>query len=160
MMQPLASASNSRSQANTNLSTTVSLSMLDQNGNDVPVQASIDHPFEVIIPRDANMVVPSMTLQNITSSNITPHSQLFNLHFVNITPSQSSSNLTVSLHLEIRPLNASLGYLLIYRFDGSPQLNSSINQTDGWSLLCPSSELLFPLIVGLSSVRRFRFDER
>ena len=146
-MQPLASASNSRSEANTNLSTTVSLSMLDQNGNNVPVRASVDHPFELIIPRDANVAVPPMVLQNVTAMSITPHNQLFNLHFVNIT---QNNNLTVSLHFETRPLNTNLGYLLIYRFDGSPQLNSSINQIDGWSLLCPSSELLLFLIVWFS----------
>jgi len=137
MMQPLASIGASRSQTNTNLSTTISLSVLDQNGNDVPIHASIDHPIEFIIPRDINMIVSPMALQNVTTMNDN-HNRIFNLHFVNIT--QSNSNLTVSLHFEMHPLNTSLGYLLIYRFDDSPQLNSSINQTDGWSLLCPLSE--------------------
>jgi hypothetical protein len=137
MMQPLASAGASRSEANTNLSTTISLSVLDQNGNDVPIRASIDHPIEFIIPRDKNIIVSPMALQNVTSMNDN-HNRIFNLHFVNIT--QSNGNLTVSLHFEMHPLNASLGYLLIYRFDHSPQLNSTINQTDGWSLLCPLSE--------------------
>jgi hypothetical protein len=140
MMQPLASAGASRSQANTNLSTTISLSVLDQNGNDVPIRASIDHPFQFIIPRDINMIVSPMALQNVTTMNDN-HNRIFNLHFVNIT--QSNSNLTVSLHFEMHPLNTSLGYLLIYLFDNSPQLNSSINQTDGWSLFCPLSEF-FP----------------
>jgi hypothetical protein len=138
MVQPLASAGASRSQANTNLSRSISLSVLDQNGNDVPINASVDHPIEFIIPRDMNIIVPPMTVQNVTSIN-NNHNQLFNLHYVNIA--QSNNNLTVSLHFEMHPLNASLGYLLIYRFDNSPQLNSSINQTDGWSLFCPLSEL-------------------
>ena len=139
MMQPLASVGgNPQSKANTNLSTSVSLSVLDQYGNNIPIQASVDHPIELIILRDVNLIVSSMSLQNVTSMN-GPFNRLFNLHFVNIT--QSQSNLTVSLHFEMHHLNASLGYLLIYKFDGSPQLNSSINQTDGWSLFCPSSEL-------------------
>jgi hypothetical protein len=140
MMQPIASAGASRSQANTNLSTTISLSVLDQSGNNVPIQASIDDPIEFIIPRDSNMIVSPMILQNVTSMNDN-HNQIFNLHFVNIT--QSNSNLTMSLHFEMHPLNTSLGYLLIYRFDNSPQLNSSINQIDGWSLFCPLSEFFF-----------------
>ncbi len=139
-MQPLASAGASRSQANTNLSTTISLSVLDQSGNNVPIQASIDDPIEFIIPRDSNTIVSPMILQNVTSMN-NNHNQVFNLHYVNIT--QSNSNLTMSLHFEMHPLNTSLGYLLIYRFDNSPQLNSSINQTDGWSLFCPLSKLFF-----------------
>jgi hypothetical protein len=138
MMQPLASIGTFRSQANTNLSTTISLSVLDQNGNNVPICTSIDHPIEFIIPRDINMIVLPMVLQNVTSMNDNDN-RIFNLHFVNIT--QSNGNLTVSLHFEMHPLNASLAYLLIYRFDDSPQLNSLINQTDGWSLFCPLSEL-------------------
>jgi hypothetical protein len=142
MMQPLASAGTSRFQANTNLSTSISLSLLDQSGNNVPILANVNHPIEFIITRDVNMILPSMALQNVTSMTSDGHNQLFNLHYVNIT--QSQSNLTVSLHFEMHPLNTSLGYLMIYKFDGSPQLNSSINQTDGWSLMCPSSKSSYP----------------
>ena len=79
-----------------------------------------------------------MILQNVTSMNSTPHNQLFDLHYVNIT-----NILSVSVHFEIRPLNTSLAYLFIYKFDQLPQLNSSINFIDGWTLLCPSSKLVF-----------------
>jgi hypothetical protein len=143
MVQPLAAAGQSQSQPNTNLSTSVLLSILDRNGNDASIHASVDQPIELIIPRDANLIVSSMDLQNVTSNSIVPHNQLFNLHFVNITQSQSINTFTVSLHFEMHPLNTSLVYLLIYRFDGAPQLNSSIKQIDGWSLLCPSSECFF-----------------
>jgi hypothetical protein len=142
MMQPLASADKTQSRSNTNLSTTVSLTILDRNGNEVPLQTDADHPIELIIPRDSNLVVPSMSLQNVTSVNVTPHYLLFNLHFIKLPQSQWNNNRTVSLTFEMRSLNISLAYLLIYRFDNSPQLNSSINQIDGWSLLCPLSEFL------------------
>jgi hypothetical protein len=139
-MQPLAPAGGSGSEVNANLSTSISLSVLDQYGNDIPIHASIDHPIEFIIPRDANLILPSMVLQNVTS--ITNDNNLvFNPHFVNIT--QSNCNLTLSLHFEMRPVNTSLAYLLIYKFDNFPQLSISINQIDGRSLLCPSSEFFF-----------------
>ena len=92
--------------------------------------------FEFIIPRDPTLVVPEMARQNATSLSAIPHSQLFNLHYININ---QSSPLTISLHFEMRPLTVNLSYLLIYRFDGSPQLNRSVAQIDGWSLLCSSS---------------------
>lgn len=92
--------------------------------------------IELIIPRDPNLVLPTMTQQNVTGLTSTPHSQLFYLHFVNITTS-----LPVSVHLEIHPLNVNLSYLLIYRFDRSPILNSTTDQTDGWMPLCHSSKL-------------------
>jgi len=83
-----------------------------------------------------------MNLQNVTSLNSTPHSQLFNLQFVNIT-----NPLAISVHFEILPLNTNLGYLFIYKFDNSPILNSSMNQIDGWTLFCPLSEFYFSYFI-------------
>ena len=133
-MQPLATAGNSRSQFNTNLSTSVALSLIDPDGNEVAIRADRDHPIELIIPRDPNRVIPSMALQNVTSVGALPHHQLFYLHFINIT-----SELPISVHFEMRPLDASLAYLFIYRFDSAPQLNSSVQLIDGWTSFCPSS---------------------
>lgn len=140
MVQPLASFGNSGSQSNTNLSRSISLSLFDRNGNEIPIRTNLGQSIELIIPRDPNLVVPSMTLQNVTSLNSTPHHLLFNLHFVNIT-----NSLSVSVHFEIQPLNTNIGYLFIYKFDSSPILNSSVNQIDGWTLLCPSSKFSLSL---------------
>ena len=132
MMQPLASFGNaSKSSTNTNLSTSLSLSILDENENELHLQTNLSNPIEILIPRDPNFVLLPMVLQNITS---VPHNQLFNFHYVNITTTQ-----TISVHLQIHPLNISLAYLFIYKFDQIPQLNSSINQIDGWTLLCPAN---------------------
>ena len=138
MMQPLASADQSSSQSNTNLSRSISLSLLDQHGNEILIQTNLTHPIELIIPRDPNTIIPSMTLQNVSSFNSTPHYQLFNLHYINIT-----TILPISVHFEMHPLNTSLGYLFIYKFDTSPILNSTINEIDGWTLFCPSSKFYF-----------------
>ncbi len=137
-MQPLAPIGNTESQANTNFSTSISLSALDQYGNDVSIHASKEHPIEFIIPRDTNLIMSPMFLQNVTSIS-NNHNLQFKLHSVNIT--LSNNNLTASLHLDMYPLNTSLGYLLIYKFDNFPQFIGSINQTDGWSLFCPFSKL-------------------
>ena len=133
MLQPLAAAGNARSSANTNLSTSLSLSVLDTNGHEIPIHTDPAHPIELIIPRDPNAIVPPMIVQNVTRADASPHRQLFNLHFSNIT-----SALPVSVHFEMRPCNITLGYLFIYRFDTAPQLNNSIQLLDGWSVFCPS----------------------
>ena len=135
MINPLASADMLRPHSITNLSRSLSLSILNQNGNEISIRTTFDHPIELIIPRDPNWNLPPMMLQNVFPADGTRHKQLFHLHYVNIT-----ATLSISVHLEMRPLNISLGYLLIYRFDGPPQLNSSISQIDGWSLFCPSSK--------------------
>jgi len=67
-----------------------------------------------------------MIRQNVTTNNLTSHNILFNYYYVNIT-----SSLARSLHIEIRPLDFNVSYLLIYKFDQIPQLNSSINVIDG-----------------------------
>ncbi|CAF1000565.1 unnamed protein product [Adineta steineri] len=117
---------------NTNLSRSISLSIIDQNGNEVSFQAHQDNPIQLIIPRDPNVLIPSMYLQNVTSINSTINNLLFNYHYINIT-----SSLPISVHFEIHSLNRSLAYLFIYKFDQTPQLNSSINLIDGWTIFCP-----------------------
>ena len=136
-MSRLAVADQSATAPNTNLSRSISFSLLDRNGNEVTVQTNLSQPIEIVIPRDQNLPVPSMMLQNVTSLSLRPHAQTFNLHFVNLSTLTSS----FSIHLQIRPLNSNLSYLLIYAFDRSPRLNSSINDIDGWSLFCCSSNL-------------------
>ncbi|CAF3807836.1 unnamed protein product [Rotaria sp. Silwood1] len=134
MMEPLASYGNSKTQSNTNLSTSISLSILDRNGSQVSIQTSENDPIRIIIPRDPNVIIPPMNLQNVTSINSTIHNLLFNFHYLNIT-----SSLSISIHIEMHPLNSSLAYLFIYKFDQTPQLNSSINSINGWTLFCPSN---------------------
>ena len=134
-MQRLAPADRASPPANTNLSTSISLAILDSAGQELDLLASLDHPFEFIIPRDPTLAVPPMTLQNVTSMTV-PHYQLFNLHHVDIA---QSTQLTVSLHFEVHPLDVTLSYVLIHRFDQAPQLNRTTTAIDGWSLLCSSS---------------------
>ena len=137
------------SSSNTNLSRSISLSLFDRNRNEIPFQTNSDHPIQIIIPRDPNLNIPSWILQTTAVSS--PHNQLFNYHYINIT-----SPMNISVHWEIQPLNLTIAYLFIYKFDLAPQLNSSINLIDGWTLLCPSSKShLFQIIlqITLCSIR-------
>ena len=137
-MQPLASAGSARPSTNTNLSTSLALSVLDASGNELVIRTDRDHPIELIIPRDPNAIVPPMVLQNVTVVDRSPHRQLFNLHFSNI-----SSVLPVSVHFEMRPHDGRLGYLFVYRFGTAPQLNSSIHLVDGWTVFCAADTHTF-----------------
>ncbi|CAF3751894.1 unnamed protein product, partial [Rotaria sp. Silwood1] len=136
MMNPLASFGNSKSGSNQNLSRSISLSIHVHNENEISLQTTLTEPIQLIIPRDPNLIIPSMILQNVTSINNTAHNQLFYFNYINIT-----NNLSVSIHFEVHPLNISLGYLFIYKFDQTPLLNSSINPIDRWTLFCPSIDL-------------------
>lgn len=146
-MQPLASAGKSHSEGNTNLSTTISFSVLDEYGNDLPIKTNIDQPIELIIPRDPNLSIPSMILQNVT--NLKEHNQSFHFHYQNLT---RKNNLTVSFHLEIRPFDRNLAYLFLFNFDHQPRLNQSIDHLDGWTIFCPSGH--FPSVFLLQFIFR------
>ena len=132
----------SQLKSNTNLSRSISLTILDRQSREIPVQSSANDRIELVIPRDPYLVVPPMALQNVTPSNQSAHRQIYNLHFINLTRSKWNENRTVALLIELGFLDVNIGYFVIYRFDQSPQLNSSINQIDGWRFLCPSSELI------------------
>ena len=134
-MNRLAVADRSATSPNTNVSRSISFSILDRDGNEVSIRADPSQPIEIIIPRDESLILPPMMLQNVTSLSSIPHAQTFNLHFVNLSTQAAS----FSIHMQLRPLTSNISYLLIYRFDQSPRLNSSIRDIDGWSLLCSSS---------------------
>ncbi|UJR07107.1 hypothetical protein I4U23_011395 [Adineta vaga] len=123
------------SSKDTNLSRSVTLSLLDRNENEIFIQTNLSHPIEILIPRDPNLFIPEMIFQNVTSMNSISNKQLFSFHYINIT-----NSLPRSTHFEIHPLNSSLSYLFIYKFDQIPQLNSSNKQIDGWKIFCPSTD--------------------
>ena len=83
-MEPLASFDSSKVQSNTNLSTTISLSILDQDGNEISFHTNA---IRLIIPRDPNLIIPAMALQDVTSINSTIHNLSFNLHYISISSS-------------------------------------------------------------------------
>lgn len=125
MVEPLAPYGN---YSNTNFSRSVTLSMTDQNKNDISIDTIFSNPIELIIPRDPNMIIPPMTLQNVTD-----HNESFYMQLIDI---KQNNNLAISIHFEIQPLSENLSYLFIYQFDDS----INFNQLDGSALLCSSSK--------------------
>jgi hypothetical protein len=121
----------------------VSLTLLDADGQELTVASENDQQlFRLWIPRDSHATMPPMSVYCVTHhrSNTT-HPQLqFNYHHFSL---EKHSNTNVSIHIEVQVMHttmvSSVGYLLIYRFDVAPRLNSSMRQIDGWSLLCPFS---------------------
>ena len=69
-MNRLAVADRSATAPITNMSRSISFSILDRDGNEVAVRADPSQPIEIIIPRDENLPIPSMILQNVTASSL------------------------------------------------------------------------------------------
>jgi hypothetical protein len=132
-MQPLARADRVRSNFVTNLSRSVSLSLFAGDDSELSFVTNMNTPIELIIPRDPQSQPTPMHLQQVTRSNA---SGLFDLQWVNV----SAYEYAISIHVQMLPVNGSRSYLLIYKFDGTPQVNSSMRDVDGWRLLCAASE--------------------
>lgn len=139
MVQPLALSSATNSGVNTSLSTMISFSVLDPRGTEISISTDYQNPIEIMIPRDPNFELPSMTPINVTTLH--KSNEPFYFHSINIT--QSNPNLTAALHIEMRPLNSNLSYLLIAKFDGTPRLSTMITDIDDWSLFCYPSKYFF-----------------
>ena len=123
----MASYGDHKSQPNTNLSRSVSLEIFDRNGNEISSKIDLTNPIEIVIPRDTNLIIPSMIKQNVTSLDSTQH---FHYGYINI-----STSFSISSHIEIRPLDQNLTYLFLFKFDQLPQWNNY----DGWTLFSPSN---------------------
>lgn len=139
MVQPLAVADTSNIYANTSLSTMISFSILNSEGDKISILADNKYPIEFIIPQDPNLIITPMALYNVTL--IDEPKQPFYFHLINIT--QPNADLTVSLHIEMRPHNKSINYLLILKFDDEPQLSNEMKNIDDWFLFCSASESSF-----------------
>jgi len=135
-----------------NTSRSISLSLLDTSGTTIAVN-NLPSSIEIIISRDSNLLLPSMTLENVTGQTVAikaNNNPQFSLYYVNVT--SSAENLTLSATFEFKSENSTIGFMIIFRFDAIPVLNSSMNQTDGYKVYCPAgkqtkSHLLFIIII-------------
>jgi hypothetical protein len=125
-------------QTNTNLSRSISLTILDRQGIELPIQTANNESIELIIARDPNRIVPSMHLQNVTRTNRTSHKLIFNLHYIDLQRSKMHVNQTCAVHIEFGWINTNMSYVLVYRFEQVPQLNTSTMNIDGWTSICSS----------------------
>jgi hypothetical protein len=124
------------------MSRSISINFLNTNGTTLTVN-NLSLPIKIIIPRDTSLILPSMTFENISqqtlpTSNNKNNNRQFSLYYVNIT--SPTESLTISATFEFKSDNSSLGFMIIFRFDAIPILNSSMNQTDGYKVFCPTGK--------------------
>lgn len=121
---------------NTHFSRSISLSLVDSNGTEIPFHVTREEPIELFIPRDPNSVLAVLDWEYVNLSNGT--NQTFKYHSINL---KRSGDLTVSVHLELRPVDRTRHYWLFYRLNAPPQINETVFLFDEWSVLCPQSKL-------------------
>lgn len=123
------------------MSRSLSVSLYDSYGTTLSAR-NLSSPIRMIISRDPSLVLPSMTYENmseqIVSRTTKNNNRQFALYYVNVT--SESPSLSLSATFELKSDDSTKGFMLIYRFDGIPILNSSMNLTDGYQILCPAGK--------------------
>jgi hypothetical protein len=111
-------------------SSSIELSFYDENLNEIEI-IDITKPIDIIISRDPS--VSKYPYQYVNVSQIQFSSDSFIL--------QNSFNListNASIHIELKPLNQSFGYLFVFKLGFSPIVNSVLADYDSFKIFCPS----------------------
>ena len=112
------------------MSHSLGLTFYDQNNNEIPV-IKTQKPIDIVIQRDKNLEVYPYQYVNATGLAILEGS-----HFLNNGISIATNN--ASLHIELKPLNISIGYLIILKYGYTPIINSTFADYSMAKLFCPS----------------------
>jgi hypothetical protein len=133
-MIPMAiSGQNGNNETLTGMSSSISLSIFDQNMNELEV-AQTQMPIGLIIKRDPNMADYSFQYINITQFQL---SSSFLSNALKITANNAS------IHIELKPINENLGYLLVLKLGNTPILNSTYSDFTSFKIFCPSKLFYF-----------------
>lgn len=110
------------------MSASIGLSFYDENMNEIEItQAS--KPIDLLIKRDLNL--NEYIFQYVNATQI----QLSSFYLPNAF-NLSTNN--ASIHIELKPLNWTLGYLVALKFGYTPIINSSYADISSFKIFCPS----------------------
>jgi hypothetical protein len=112
------------------MSSYIGLSFYDQNMNEIEIKQT-QRPIEMIIKRDPNMADYSFQYINISSFQLSS-SFLKNAFYL------TANN--ASIHIELKPVNFTIGYLLVLKLGYTPILNSTFADFTSFKIYCPSKK--------------------
>jgi len=128
------SGHNGKNETYIGMSASIGLAFFDSNSNEIRITESLS-PIEILIERDKNTLNYSFEYVNATSIGF-----LSGAYFLQNSFTIKSSN--SSIHIEIKPLNMELGYLLVLKYGYMPIVNSTNADYSSFKLFCPSKILI------------------
>ena len=115
------------------MSTSVGLSFYDENLEEIKITKSLS-PIDILIKRDPNLPEYPYQYVNATQIQITKDSYFmpngFNISYLN-----------TSIHVELKPLNLNIGYLIVMKLGYTPIINYTYLDYDFIKNFCPSKIL-------------------
>jgi len=117
------------------MSSSLGLSFYDyDSNNEIPITQSLS-PIDIILPRDKS--VSKYSFQYVNATNLEFLDGSFYL--------QNNLNITTqnaSIHIELKPLNESIGYLIVLKLGHLPIINSTFADYTTFKFICPSKIIL------------------
>ena len=129
---------NGNNETKIGLSHSMAITFSNNNGDEIEIAESAKF-IEIWIPRDLNQPTVNPYYVNISkqaNNNNDSDSHLFPIG-LNVT------TLNSSIHVEISPLNFSIGYLVMLKFNMTPKINSTFKDYDHWNMFCPFGNYIF-----------------
>ena len=112
------------------MSSSIGLSFYDENMNEIQI-VDTQKPIDIIIKRDPNL--PDYPFQYVNTTQLKLSSSFLPNAF-NLTSNNAS------MHIEIKPMNWSIGYLVVMKLGYSPIINSSFADFNSFKIFCPSKK--------------------
>jgi hypothetical protein len=122
------SGHNGKNETLIGMSSSIGLSFYDQNMNEIEITQT-QKPIEIIIKRDPNMADYSFQYINTTQIELSS-SSLTNAFYL--------TTKNASIHIELKPVNFTIGYLMVIKLGYTPILNSTFAEFTSFKLFCPS----------------------
>ena len=127
------SALNGNNETKIGLSNTIGLSLFDKFNQQIQIK-DLNKTIYLWVPRDPQKPVPSFIYVN--AKNTTPKADnQFLTNGINITSTNAS------LHIELKPLSATIAYLVALKFGDNVVYNVSFKQIDKFKIFCPKDDL-------------------
>lgn len=123
------SGHNGRNETYIGYSSSIGLTVYDSNSNEIKITQSLS-PIDILIQRDQNTLNYSFEYVNTSSAGILPGTFFLQNNF-NIKMNNAS------IHIELKPLNISIGYLLIFKYGYMPIVNSTNADYSSFKMFCP-----------------------
>jgi len=129
------SGHNGNNETHIGLSSSVGLSLYDENSNELEITQSLS-PIDILIQRDQNVSRIKFEYVNATDNGF-----LSGSYFLQNSFKIKMNN--ASIHIELKPLNTSLAYLLVMKLGYMPLINSTHADYSFFKVFCPSNKDYF-----------------
>ncbi len=125
------SGHNGNNETRIGMSSSIGLSFYDEHANEIEIGQSL-LPIDILIQRDQYTLNFAFEYVNATYLGFLQGS-----YFLQNSFTIKMSN--ASIHIEIKPLNLTLGYLLVFKLGYMPIVNSTSADYTAFQIFCPSN---------------------